>query len=543
MNRAIAGVVLGGASCAWGQTAAVVPWWQDAVFYEIFVRSFKDSSTGPLAGDGVGDFQGLIERLDYLNDGDPKTDTDLGVTGIWLMPIKESRSYHGYDVDDYYACEKDYGTNADFKQLVEECHKRGIRVIIDLVLNHASKDNAWFKESFDPKSPKHDWFVWRDADPKWKGPWGQDVWHRVNTPAGERWYYGIFSSYMPDINYDNPAASAQMLDVVRHWLTEYKIDGYRLDAIKYLDEDGPKVENLPKTHEWLRTFYQEYKKVNPNAFTIGEIWDSPENASRYVPDQLDTAFEFSLSDAMIAAARDGDAMRLIEAQGKVDRLYPRNHYGRFLSNHDQTRVMTQLKGDEGAMRVAAALMLLGPGTPFVYYGEELGMVGDKPDENLRTPMPWTAGAEAGFTKGKAWMPPQPGFEKVNVEAQAKDSGSLLNWYKNLIRLRRGSEALSHGELRPVTTNNPHVLAFLRVASDERTRKAAMVVVNLGKEAARGVELSIERSPMLGGVKAREVLHGTSVKAPVFADHGNLTAYVPVDTLEGRGVVVIELEGK
>jgi len=206
-------------------------------------------------------------------------------------------------------------------------------------------------------------------------------------------------------------------------------------------------------------------------------------------------------------------------------------------------VMTQLKGDVGAMRVAAALMLLGPGTPFLYYGEELGMVGDKPDENLRTPMQWTAGAEAGFTKGKAWMPPQRGFEKVNVEAQAKDPGSLLSWYKKLIRARQGSAPLRHGELIPVSTNSPKVVAFLRVASGDRGRKAALVMVNLGKEAAKGVELSMERSPMVGEAKAHEVLHGTSVKAPVFADHGDLTAYVPVERMEGRGVVVIELEGK
>lgn len=540
MNRSSLGVALTLASSAWAQQPASTPWWQDAVFYEVFVRSFNDSRTGPLANDGIGDFQGLIDKLDYLNDNDPKTDSDLGITALWLMPIMQSRSYHGYDVDDYYTCEKDFGTNADFQRLVAECHKRGINIIIDLVLNHASKSNAWFKESFDPKSPKHDWFIWRDEDPKWKGPWGQDVWHKVSTPAGDRWYYGIFSSYMPDINYRNEAASNQMLDVVRHWLTQYKIDGYRLDAIKFLDEDEKKLENTPRTHEWLRTFHNEYTKANPKAFTVGEIWDSPENASSYVPDQLDTAFEFSLADAIIAAARDGNAQRLIDAQSKVDKLYPKNHYSRFLSNHDQTRVMTQLKGDEGAMRVAAALLLLGPGTPFIYYGEEIGMPGDKPDENLRTPMQWSAQPNAGFSTAKAWEPPQPGFEKQNVEAQSKDPNSLLNWYKKLIHTRQASPALSHGDLLPMTTNNPKVVAFLRVASGEHNTSAAIVLANLGIETANGVQVSIERSPMFGELKAREVLHRASVKPPVFADHGDLTAYVPIESLEARSVVVIEL---
>lgn len=547
-HRVVGSVCLMLAAVAGAQPVAVpasapsaAPWWQSAVFYEIFVRSFNDSRSGPLANDGIGDFQGLIDRLDYLNDGRPDTDSDLGINAIWLMPIKESRSYHGYDVDDYYATEKDFGTNADFKRLVEQCHRRGIKVIIDLVLNHASKENAWFKESLDPKSPKHDWFLWRETPPAWKGPWNQEVWHKVATPAGDRYYYGLFSSYMPDLNYDHRAVSDEMLAVTRHWITEYKIDGYRLDAIKYLDEDGTTLENTPETHAWLRKFHAEYTKADPNAFAVGEVWDSAKVASSYVGDQLDACFEFSLADAMIASARESNHERIAKAQREVMGLYPPGRYGRFLSNHDQTRVMTQLKGDAGAMRSAAAMLLLGPGVPFIYYGEEIGMIGDKPDERLRSPMQWTPGEQAGFSTKKAWEALQPDAASTNVERQSSDPDSLLNCYKKLIRVRLSHPALARGDLIPMESGAKEIIAFLRTSEVGGIRESAIVVINLRKDAATNLALTLDSSPLRNAKSAREVLRGEKTPAPTLDATGGFKNYRPVERLPAHGAAVVILE--
>ncbi|MES2484846.1 MAG: alpha-amylase family glycosyl hydrolase, partial [Bacteroidota bacterium] len=196
-------------------------WWNETVFYEAFVRSFKDSN-----GDGKGDIQGLISKLDYLNDGNPNTTTDLGVTGLWLMPIMQSPSYHGYDVTDYMAVEQDYGTNADFQQLITECHNRGIKVIIDLVMNHTSNQHPWFVASTNPTSDKRDWYIWEDTNPGTPGPFG-DAWYQNNGA----YYYGAFYSGMPDLNFNNPEVHQAFEDVSEFWLTDMHVDGFRLDAV------------------------------------------------------------------------------------------------------------------------------------------------------------------------------------------------------------------------------------------------------------------------------------------------------------------------
>ncbi|MBE9472169.1 MAG: alpha-amylase, partial [Chloroflexi bacterium] len=202
------------------ESAASSFWWNDAIFYEIFVRSFYDSD-----GDGVGDLNGLIEKLDYLNDGDPATTDDLGVTGLWLMPISQSPSYHGYDVADYLTVDDEYGTNEDFRRLMEEAHKRDIRVIVDLVLNHTSSQHPWFQSARDDvDSPYRDFYVWSEENPGYKSPWGGQVWHR--TSSG--YYYGIFWEGMPDLNYDNPAVTTEMEEVIRFWLEDMGADGFRL---------------------------------------------------------------------------------------------------------------------------------------------------------------------------------------------------------------------------------------------------------------------------------------------------------------------------
>ncbi len=521
-------------------------WWNDAVFYEVFVRSFKDSASGPLASDGVGDIAGLIEKLDYLNDGDAKTANDLGITGVWLMPINPSPSYHGYDVTDYKGVNPQYGTLNDFRKLTAECHKRGIRVILDLVMNHCSDRHPWFGGSADPTSPTHDWFTWADADPGWKGPWGQKVWHRVGERRTSRvggealrglapapLYYGIFSANMPDLNFRNAAVSAAMLDVTDFWVGKeagMNADGYRLDAIRHLIEDGKVQENTPETHAWLRGMRERLKKTNPAAMMIGEVWTDSKLASTYVGEELDMTFEFELASAIVDAARTGKAEKVIQAQEQVLRCYPPNQYGRFLTNHDQTRVLTQLKGDAGAMRAAAAMLLLGPGVPFLYYGEEIGMTGDKPDENLRTPMQWSAAENTGFTAGSPWRAAQSDRTSVNVERESGDEHSLLSWYRKLVRIRGEHAALSAGGYLPVESGNPGVYAFLRTGE-----RPVMVVMNLTGAAVSEYALRMPTPEAMGKGPwaAHEVLHGRGGKPA--QDEAK-----PIATLEAHQTYVLEM---
>jgi alpha-amylase len=515
-------------------------WWNDRVFYEIFVRSFADSTQGPLAGDGIGDLQGLVERLDYLNDGKPETTTDLGIGGIWLMPIMPAPSYHGYDITDYYEVNPQYGTVDDFKRLMAECHKRGINVIIDLVMNHCSHKHEWFAAAADARSSKHDWFIWSDRDPGWKGPWNQRVWHRLaNGPADpETYYYGLFSHTMPDLNFRNPAVGEAMRDICLTWLSRYKADGFRLDAIRHLIEEGQVQENTPATHAWLKNWLMETKGVNPDAMTIGEVWADSEQASSYVGSGMDLAFEFALGDAIIASAKSGNKDAVVSAQRKVLALYPPNQYGRFLSNHDQTRVMTQLKSDAGAMRTAAALLLLGPGVPFIYYGEEIGMTGDKPDELLRTPMQWTSGNNAGFTTGKPWAAVNAGYEALNVEKQREAPDSLLSYYRKLIHLRNGNAALATGGTWIVETSRPEVVAFLRHKvtpfrpgnRDPQARgngasrpaiDAVLVLINLSDKPVEGCTISVDSSPLRGTYEAKDELGGQHMTELRFDERGGI----------------------
>ncbi|MBS0186954.1 MAG: DUF3459 domain-containing protein [Planctomycetes bacterium] len=514
-------------------------WWNDAVFYQVFVRSFKDSEKGPLANDGIGDFQGLIDKLDYINDGDPKTTSDLGATAIWLMPVFEGPSYHGYETSDYYAIEKDFGTNEDFKRFVAECKKRNIRVILDLVLNHTSKSHPWFKNAWDPKDPKHDWFIWTNQKPAWKGPWNQEVWF---SPEGHpnTYYYGIFSSYMPDLNYRNPEVTKEMDKVTEFWLKDYGVDGYRLDAIRHLVEDGQQQENTKETHDWLRNWHNFYKSVNKDAFTVGEVWTDTATVATYVPDQLDTCFEFDTSFATIDAVNNADAKRLREATSKAWAAYPRNQFSTFLSNHDQTRVMTRFGNDVTKAKLAAALLFTQPGIPFMYYGEELGTVGDKPDENLRTPMQWSADASAGFTTGKPWRPAQSDYTSKNVATEAADPDSLLNLYKKLIRLRQANPALAKGDYTALDASDKSVYAFARSEGEQ----TIIVVANLSDKPVQGCRVRAASGPFAKVGAPKELLSGASVNpaAPRVVGKGGLADYVPVNVLAPRTVYVLDVSG-
>lgn len=542
-------------------------WWNDAVFYHLFLRSFADASTGPLAGDGIGDFQGLIERLDYLNDGNPATTTDLGVTGLWLMPIHPSPGYHGYEVDDYYAINPQHGSLDDFRRFMKEADRRGIRVILDLVLNHVSWKHPWFVDaSTNPQSPYRDWFIWTDTAPAWKGPWNQQVWWRAGSQPGSGlrpvqpgdtdgpFYYGIFYLTMPDLNYRNPEASRAMLDVVRHWIEREGVAGYRLDAIRHLVEEGQVQENTQATHEWLREFHRVYKDAgraaglgDGGAFTIGEVWAPSDQVAPYVGDQLDTCFEFDTSYAMVKAARDRDASDLIRVTRRVNELFPPNQFGRFLTNHDQNRIMSELRGDWGAMRVAADLLLLGPGVPFIYYGEEIGMTGVKPDENLRTPMQWSAAPHGGFTTGVPWRPANADADQKNVAAQSAAPGSLLNHYRTLIRLRREHPALAWGRTAVLDSDRPEVFAMLRTADLSEVGRSGtqtvLVVINVGDRGVSdyGLTLPVSDLPRSVELRAREVLQGVVVSPLTTGVDGSVRGYRPIPRLEARSSYVVILE--
>src|SRR3954462_1287145 len=254
-------------------------WWGHGVCYEVFVRSFADGD-----GDGIGDLRGLTARLDYINDGNPASTTSLGARCIWLMPIAKSVSYHGYDVTDYYHVDPHYGTDDDFRALVEAAHRRGIHVIVDFVPNHSSNENPWFQSALrDPSSPYRSWYRWSKTKPNQTGPWGQEIWHK--SPVRDEYYYGLFWGGMPDLNYETPAVLDEMLKVTTHWLRDMHADGFRFDAIPYLVEEGEELAHTRGTHDVLRRYGNSIRAVSPGSFTVGEMSDeAPQILATYYPD-------------------------------------------------------------------------------------------------------------------------------------------------------------------------------------------------------------------------------------------------------------------
>ena len=456
-------------------------WWRDGVCYEVFVRSFADAD-----GDGIGDLRGLTSRLDYINDGNPQTATDLGANCIWLMPISKSMSYHGYDVVDYYHVDPRYGTDDDFRNLVAEAHKRGIHVIVDFVPNHSGSQNPWFQAALrDPGSPYRDWYRWSKALPVQKGPWGQVAWHK--SPLRDEYYYGVFWHEMPDLNYQTPAVLAEMKNVTLHWLTDMGADGFRFDAIPYLVEEGAELKHTRGTHDVLRQLGAAIRGVAPTSFTIGEMADgSPEILASYYPDQLDAYFAFNVASGTLEAARTGAAAPFLSTVREANARFPAGRWSPFLSNHDQPRVMTVLANDRARARVAASAMLMLPGLPFVYYGEEIGMIGTKPDEQIRTPMQWSNQPGLGFTSGTPWEAPQADWSVKNVRAQDGDPGSLLNHYRRLIRLRNENAALGTGDLTVGSASDSAVAVFARRAPSE----TVVVMLNFGPRAISRTEVTL-----------------------------------------------------
>jgi glycosidase len=467
-------------------------WWRKGVCYEVFVRSFYDSD-----GDGIGDLRGLTARLDYINDGNPASDKSLGANCIWLMPIDKSMSYHGYDVVDYYHVDPRYGTDDDFRNLVAEAHKRGIHVIVDFVPNHTGSQNPWFQSALrDPNSPYRDWYRWSKTLPTQKGPWGQEAWHK--SPVRDEYYYGVFWHEMPDLNYENPAVRAEMQKVVTYWIKEMHADGLRFDAIPYLVEDGDQLQHSGGTHDVLRQLGNAVRRAAPEPFTVGEMTDeSPGVMETYYPDQLDSYFAFGVAKATLQAAATGDVRVFFRAVAEANVKFPAGRWSPFLTNHDQPRVMTVL-GDEAKARVAASAMLMLPGMPFVYYGEEIGMVGPKPDEMIRTPMQWSSAPNGGFTSGNPWESLQPDWKIKNVAGQDSPPTSLLNHYRKLIHVRNAHPALNRGALTMLQTEDTTgtTVAWLRSWRND----IFVIFVNFGSRPAQVYTTKLP--PILGGAQYR-----------------------------------------
>jgi glycosidase len=507
--------------------AQPVPWWNDEVFYEVFVRSFSDSD-----GDGIGDLEGLISKLGYLD--------DLGVTALWLMPIAQSPSYHGYDATDYYTVEADYGTNQDFQDLVAAAHERDIEVIVDLVLNHTSNEHPWFRESAEgADAPIRDWYVWNDTDTGQTGAFGAPVWH----PLGGAYYFGFFWEGMPDLNYRNPQVTEQMYDVARFWLEDMGADGFRLDAIRHLIEQDGNFYSTDATHDWLVAWDDFLDGVDRQTLTVGEVWDTTSMVAPYVTDdEVDLAFEFDLAEALLRSINAGDPTAFSEQLADVLRAYPPGQFAPFLTNHDQDRVMSQLGGGpEGVAKakLAASALLTLPGVPFLYYGEEIGMVGVKPDEMIRSPMQWDATQHAGFTTATPWQPVNHDYPDVNVATQQADPDSLLRHYQRLLSARHEHPALSIGALQALESSCPGVIAVLRTTPD--STDTVLVMLNFTPTEATGCTLSTPSSALPEGTwQATELLSGTPASAVTVGPDGAIEAAQPLPTLGPRQAAVLHL---
>ena len=456
-------------------SAQSAEWRRNGVCYEVFVRSFFDSD-----GDGVGDLNGLIQKLDYINDGNPDSQRDLGANCIWLMPVSPSPSYHGYDVTNYYEINRDYGTIADFKRLVAEAHRRGIRILVDMVLNHSSSEHPYFKSALlDPNSRYRDWYTWSPTERRMPG-WEAPTWHKV--PSRNEWYYGLFWGGMPDLNLAHPEVRAEAERIARFWLVDMGVDGFRLDAVGHFFEtpDG-QWKHAPAVYPWLRDYQAALRAIKPDVYTVGEVWDSMGAVLKYYPDQLGSYFAFEVADAVFDAVRSGSGQRLIDAVTRAQREIPDQRWAMFLRNHDQTRTLTELNGDVARNRLAVSLLLTLPGLPFVYYGEEIGMTGHKSagDPRLRTPMHWTLTRAAGFTTGMPWEPLAADSFTANVQELEPVQNSLLNLHRRLIHLRTSNAALGSGEFMPLTSPTG-TLAYLRRSGND----AVLVLANLTDQQVR-----------------------------------------------------------
>ena len=427
--------------------------WPNAVTYQIFVRSFADGN-----GDGIGDLRGLTAKLDYL--------ADIGVQALWLLPIHPSPSYHKYDVTDYRAIHPDYGTMEDFEAFLAAAKERGLRVILDLVVNHTSSRHPWFESAASgPDAEFFDYYVWKKRNEVGSltvtrtGP-DTDNLRRWNEAPGVRdhYYYAYFTGGMPDLNFDNPDVRREIYDIGRFWLAK-GVDGFRLDAAKHIFPDDRAADTVAFWEE----FCAEMEKTNPDVFLVGEVWTDGQKAKQYLPG-LRSIFNFEMAGSILDAVANGRGAGLAARHANLRQQYgevlPGFVDATFLSNHDQNRVMSVLENDEDRARVAAALLLTLPGSPFIYYGEEIGMRGMKPDFFIREPMLWQSQPDPWRARPNK-IRHSKDHQVKPVAAQLKDGQSLLNHYKSLIELRSKTPALAGGDFEPLEGLQEGLVAFVR----------------------------------------------------------------------------------
>ncbi len=447
-------------------------WWRGAVFYQVFVRSFSDSD-----GDGHGDLRGLIERLPYLK--------ELGIGGIWMLPILESSDNdHGYATIDYFDIEDDYGNFDDFFELVDSAHNLGMGVILDFVVNHCSDSHPFFVDSArGPHSPYRDWFVWEHSYPgKWSAPdAAEDAWHR----RGDGYYFGSFWSGMPDWNYRNPSVEHYLQDVFRFWLNA-GVDGFRFDAVHHLIENGPGNVGYQSDNHRYYARYREIADQYDNIFLICENQDPAYINER----QFHSGFAFGANHFLLDMIDRGNAeetSRMLTALMQLDGLDPSGTRGSvlapFLSNHDLfagLRPVHRFAGNRGKARSAAAVLLTIPGVPFVYYGEEIGMTSQNSlqrDYSLRSPMQWSDAPHGGFSDVVPYRALSPDWTVVNVASQIGNENSMLEHYRRLIRLRNSTPALRYGGFSDIPNPDPSVYAFRRYYRRGGDAQSLRVYVN------------------------------------------------------------------
>ena len=472
-------------------------WFQHAVFYEVLVRGFFDAN-----GDGTGDLPGLRAKLDYLQ--------WLGIDCLWLLPFYPSPLRDGgYDVSDFFNVHPDYGTLGDLVALLEDAHRRGIRVIADLVMNHTSDQHPWFLESRSSRTnPRADWYVWNDDDQRW--PEARVVFtdaERSNwtwDDTRKQYYWHRFYSHQPDLNYDNPDVADAMLEVARFWL-DLGLDGFRLDAVPYLfQRDGTAGEHLPETHAYIRRLRKHLDAEYPGRVVLAEANGWPADVADYfgTGDECHLCFHFPLMPRLFMAVRRGHRYPVTEILSQTPEIPEGCQWAIFLRNHDELtleqvtdeerdyliseyakdprmkrhmgigrRLAPLLDGDRRLAELLYALVLSLPGSPVVYYGDELLMgdniyLGDR--DSVRTPMQWSPDRNGGFSNGdfaQLYLPPlmDPvyGYGAVNVESQMRNPGSFLHWLRGMLLQRRSMPVLGIGKMEVVDCPNPAVLAFVR----------------------------------------------------------------------------------
>jgi maltose alpha-D-glucosyltransferase/alpha-amylase len=497
-------------------------WYMDAVFYEVYVRGFFDSN-----GDGNGDLQGLTSKLDYLQ--------DLGVDCIWLMPIYPSPlKDDGYDIADFRRIHPNIGTVEDFESLTKAAHARGIRVIADLVVNHTSDQHPWFQEARrDPASPKRDYYVWSDTDDRYRGvrvifrdtEQSNWTWDHV----ARQYFWHRFFSHQPDLNYDNPAVCREMLDVMAFWL-DRGIDGFRVDAVPYLYErEGTNCENLPETHKFLRQMRRFVDERYSGTLLLAEANQWPSDLLPYFGqgDEFHMAFNFPLMPRLFMAIRREDQRPIVDIMSQMPEIPANCQWALFLRNHDELtlemvtdeerdymyteyakdprmrlnlgirrRLAPLVDNSRKAMELLYSLLFTLPGSPVLYYGDEIRMgdnvfLGDR--NGVRTPMQWTGDRNAGFSRADpsslyqpAIIDPIYNYQAINVESQLRSPTSMLNWLRRMIRIRKEHRVFGRGGLQFVPSQNNKVVAYLRKTPDQ----TALVVNNLSRF-AQPVELDLK----------------------------------------------------